>query len=564
MNGESDIHDIPGSNVAAFVAGDSGPNANPGKTGVDEDAEARTELRKLFCGQIVANPGGCITMAILVIVFLAASGGIFYQESSLCLNASFSDFQVSGSVIVERYYIKNLLSDFSFQQQIVKTYEDSEDDSSRRLVEEVNAASNRIKNKNKDKDKDKDKDRRRMEWTAVNYADRESAIRTLYVFYYDPKGDNVLEDDKMELAHEIEQAIKSYDGYSDHSLLYYEDGDYYESAPDSFLNYLFPTVEDDTWILDGNGDTLCCDTQQTAIDLAVDYGIYDYFDFSFDEYSGTSKYVVSVFGFGRDVDESTNELTNWVTKYDDLLSKYNYNKLGVAYTDSEGEILYNQLIAYVIADLQLAAFSLCFIFVVVYIYVRSLWLTITGLIGVLASFVPSFLLYYWFYGNVFNIVNCVSIWVILGIGADDIFVFVASYRRAPLTTVDGRVVPNYLRMSFAYREAGAAMFCTSFTTACSFASLMFSTISPLPQFGFFMACLVLMNFLLVMTWFPCCLQAYIWFTQLFMLCGCKCNCPFLAVPVAIKKDKKDILHGENPKLENQSSWVVNQRQHSRC
>ena len=176
--------------------------------------------------------------------------------------------------------------------------------------------------------------------------------------------------------------------------------------------------------------------------------------------------------------------------------------LGVAYTDTTGIILYDQLMNYVYEDLELAALSLILIFIVVYLYVRSLFLTITGLMGVLASFVPAFFMYEYYYGDVFNIVNCASVWVILGIGADDIFVFVASYRRAPLITVDGRYVPNYLRMSYAYKEAGTAMFCTSFTTACSFASLMFSQIQPLPQFGFFMASLVLVCVVIYFVFFP--------------------------------------------------------------
>lgn len=142
----------------------------------------------------------------------------------------------------------------------------------------------------------------------------------------------------------------------------------------------------------------------------------------------------------------------------------------------------------------------------------------------------------------------------------DICVFMSSYRRAPLESVDGTIIPNHLRMAFAYREAGAAMFVTSFTTACSFFSLCLSTINPLPQFGWFLGMLVcpfsifpalyttlsmtmlpvsplqvLTNFVLVMTWFPCVLQSYVWFVMLAMKCQCHieaCN-RWLAVAVPL-------------------------------
>ena len=63
-----------------------------------------------------------------------------------------------------------------------------------------------------------------------------------------------------------------------------------------------------------------------------------------------------------------------------------------------------------------------------------------------------------------------------------------------------------------------------------------------------------------MTWFPCLLQAYIWFNQFWMLCGqcccccCDCDnksCKCLAVPIAVKKNSKEILNDGKKKKKNQ-------------
>ena len=143
--------------------------------------------------------------------------------------------------------------------------------------------------------------KRRRLWSRQDYKNRDTAIVTLYVFYYERKGDDILQDRKMESAHEIEQKIKNFEGYSDRILL--SENDYSEIVPDSFLNYLFPTINNRQIIYNGNGESLCCDTKQIAFYLTSNYGIYKYFDYSFDKYRLKSKYMVSIFKFGYSNDD---------------------------------------------------------------------------------------------------------------------------------------------------------------------------------------------------------------------------------------------------------------------
>lgn len=69
-----------------------------------------------------------------------------------------------------------------------------------------------------------------------------------------------------------------------------------------------------------------------------------------------------------------------------------------------------------------------------------------------------------------------------------------------------------VRLSHAYRRAGAAMAVTSFTSAAAFAANMISSIPAVRVFGMFLAIMVSVNYVLVLTWFPSCvafLEVYV-------------------------------------------------------
>ena len=260
--------------------------------------------------------------------------------------------------------------------------------------------------------------------------------------------------------------------------------------------------------------------------------------------------MVSIYPFGlKGPSESRTDLYNWVSGYHELFDnipneyKRHINDkdkllVYVAYSDSRGNILDNEIFRYLYSDLYLSIISLSFIFFIVWLFLRSFLLTVFSLIGVLIAFIPSILLFQYVWGSIFNLANFVSLWIILGIGADDIFVFVSFYRRSMKYYNDDK-----LRMGYAYSQAGGAMFVTSFTTAMSFYSLCLSRISPLPQFGFFIATLVLINFVLVMTYFPCLLQLYVWLSKYNPF---QTFCPkYIAINMYNNDSKKNAINIDN-------------------
>ena len=94
-----------------------------------------------------------------------------------------------------------------------------------------------------------------------------------------------------------------------------------------------------------------------------------------------------------------------------------------------------------------------------------------------------------------------GIFVILGIGADDIFVLSDAFKQASLQPphISGSLET---RFAWAYNRAASAMLATSLTTCAAFASCAVSPIWDIAAFGCVAATMILADYLLVITWLP--------------------------------------------------------------
>ena len=114
-------------------------------------------------------------------------------------------------------------------------------------------------------------------------------------------------------------------------------------------------------------------------------------------------------------------------------------------------------------DLCLAAISLGLIILLLLILTFSLWLTFMAVFTIVSSVAFAYFFYRVVFGiQYMGILNGVSLFVIIGIGVDDIFVFINTFRQA----VDNKDVGN--RIMHTIYVAGKATFFTSFTTAAAF------------------------------------------------------------------------------------------------
>lgn len=168
-------------------------------------------------------------------------------------------------------------------------------------------------------------------------------------------------------------------------------------------------------------------------------------------------------------------------------------------------------------DLAWAYPALLFVVVWMWLHSHSLVLAIMGMLQIVLSFPIAFFIY----ANIaqismFHSMNVLAIFVVLGVGADDVFIFFDAWNQAAVFPfLRGNLE---LRMSYAWRRAAKAMFYSSSTTMAAFFSTGISPIAPLAGFGFWSAFLILVNYLLAITWLPACIV--LWHRYVRNRCNC--------------------------------------------
>lgn len=135
-----------------------------------------------------------------------------------------------------------------------------------------------------------------------------------------------------------------------------------------------------------------------------------------------------------------------------------------------------------LADFMLCLGSLGFVFAYMWVKTGSFFVTFLGVTQVLMSFPVCFFIYRFVFDiKLFGALqvcgcNCLcaccvtvglckvlSLFIILGIGADDIFVLLDAFRQASYTEEDFIQQDLQSRLTWAYKRANKAMFITSMT-----------------------------------------------------------------------------------------------------
>ncbi|XP_050405065.1 protein dispatched homolog 3-like [Patella vulgata] len=208
-----------------------------------------------------------------------------------------------------------------------------------------------------------------------------------------------------------------------------------------------------------------------------------------------------------DVDEQQKKVQTFlVENVRDLLIDANENGLsGLTVTYTSGQLFSYLIQSQVIKDLMLAAGSFLFIFIFMLIQTQSLFITSCAVGGILISFLGTNLVYriildYQYFG----IFHVLSIFIVLGIGADDVFVFNDTWR----ATAHEKHERLDERLSSCYRRASKAMLITSLTTTIAFIANAFNPMLAISSFGIFSGILVMVNYLSAITFFPCVVIIY--------------------------------------------------------
>ncbi|KAL4238405.1 hypothetical protein ACF0H5_003114 [Mactra antiquata] len=150
-------------------------------------------------------------------------------------------------------------------------------------------------------------------------------------------------------------------------------------------------------------------------------------------------------------------------------------------------------------DVMFAAGSICFISIFILIHTKSLWITGFAILSIMTSFVTTNLIYRvvldFRYIGFFHVL---TLFIVLGIGADDIFVFYDVWRNTAY-----EAYPSLAhRLSDAYRKSVFSMLFTSTTTSVAFFASAISPLLATRSFGVFSGLVIIVNYLSVILYFP--------------------------------------------------------------
>ncbi|XP_046871584.1 protein dispatched homolog 3 [Hypomesus transpacificus] len=265
------------------------------------------------------------------------------------------------------------------------------------------------------------------------------------------------------------------------------------SPPSSLLSYLFPSERADRIYYDGMGPDLA--DIQGALSLAMIHPqFYWYVDESLSPERLSSSLLRSEIHFGAPLPsfyslqdrpaEQRRRFRDFVVQYADILARQSTSQVRVLYGGTE--LFDNEVRQTFHSDMLLALISGACIAVLVYILTSfSVFLSFFGLASIGLSCLVALFLYHVVFGvRYLGILNGVAAFVIIGIGVDDVFVFISTFRQA------SHLALPLQRMVYTVKTAGRATFLTSFTTAAAYAANTFSQIPAVQDFGLFMALIV--------------------------------------------------------------------------
>ncbi|XP_064604053.1 protein dispatched homolog 3-like [Liolophura sinensis] len=344
--------------------------------------------------------------------------------------------------------------------------------------------------------------------------ERSTNIDTIQLIF---EGENVFSKESFQALSEVENKLTSTSGYADYCQLTTEGRC---KRPQSVLRFFDGTlphpVFNDTKF-ENIGLVLRTAKADAKLSALLDFHLGK--DFRIE--NGSNKVHGSItrsllfFGFPLDgfTDTEDKDQKQWNKVRDFLVDNLRdrlYDLVENGYSGMDIVFYSNMLFSADVSkqvgtDLLLAAASLAFIFLVVLFQTQSLFISSLALFSIFTSFTGANLIYRVIFDyKYFGIFHVLSVFIILGIGADDIFVFYDTWRATRHVAYPSLAH----RLSACYRQAALAMLITSVTTMTAFIANAFSPLLAISSFGLFSGILVFVNYVSVVSFFPCVVVVY--------------------------------------------------------
>jgi PERQ amino acid-rich with GYF domain-containing protein len=367
------------------------------------------------------------------------------------------------------------------------------------------------------------------------------------------KDNNILQVEPLEQIHEIYRSAMKFPGYTDYCELNFN---YWASVPvgacalpQSLIPFLFPSINNKTGTGSLTGDSDHIVDLKSSILAALSYNIYYFTDSSLTKDNLVSKTFRIEFDFGVPL-KGFKSATDRIDEQEALYTKF-ASKLVSVFDRVNEEDKYSFKVYYggdaltqyqieqaIYRDAFLAIGSLLLILVLMRFHMGSFFLATAGLLQIIISFPATYFIYRVILQVEYvGLLNAISLFLITGVGVDDVFVFYDVFCQ-----VDSELSLER-RLSLTYKKASKATFVTSITTAAAFVTNITSQIPALRLFGLFMAMIVALNWLLVISVFPAVLAVWDIYLRNKPCCNNRCGnairgaCASLWVLIASRTEK---------------------------
>jgi predicted RND superfamily exporter protein len=334
---------------------------------------------------------------------------------------------------------------------------------------------------------------------------RESNWSVHLVFFASKKGGNIITPEDIEKMNNLKKQVEAMEGYTDFCTTTYYKGVLQCEEPQSLLPFFFPSHDPTTGvgIPDGKGDKQADLVE--ALTAVFRQGIYHFTDERFKPSTPVSEYFRIQFRFGRPVKgfsySNEREEEQWEKYRTFINSKLSFFK---SLDSKELPVMFggnsltdHEILKTVWGDATLAIASLSVVFILMYVSMGSFFPSFMGMLMICFSFPTVYFIFRVILAvDHVGILNVLALFVIIGVGVDDLFVFFNTFQHYE------NINDVELRLAETIRHAAKATFITSFTTAASFGINAVSTIPALRFFGIFMGMLVMLNYFMAISWYP--------------------------------------------------------------
>ena len=161
---------------------------------------------------------------------------------------------------------------------------------------------------------------------------------------------------------------------------------------------------------------------------------------------------------------------------------------------------FDQFNRQLLIDAIFPALGLLMIAIILLIYTHSVLIMALTLFSITTSIIVAYFIYHQIFQlTFFPFLNILTFIFLVGICADDAFVFNDIWSQAKLVIPNGSIIDW---IEYTLSHAGLSMFVTSFTTSAAFYANVVSDITSIRLFGIFAGTSILIMYSLMITWFP--------------------------------------------------------------